>query len=100
MKRFVIFTAVSLVIAFILIFGVLTVRSAARSTAADRPRLYKSIEISAGDTLWEIAERYAPDFDMNVRDYLSELKQVNGITSDRIIAGRHLIVICADTAEN
>ena len=93
-------SAVLLIFAVLLLtVAVLTVRSSARSTEADRPRIYKSIEITSGDTLWEIAEKYAPAFDMNVRDYVSELKEVNGMASDSIIAGGHLIVICADAAE-
>ncbi len=95
MKRFMICTAAAVVIVMVLVIGLLTVKSSARSVNADRPRIYKSIMIESGDTLWEISERYAGDLDMDTREYLSELKQVNGLDYDRIIAGTHLIVISA-----
>ena len=99
MKRYTVFAVLLISAVLILTVAVLTVRSSARSTEADRPRIYKSIEIASGDTLWEIAEKYAPDFDMNIRDYVSALKEVNGMSNDRITAGGHLIVICAAPAE-
>ena len=94
MKRLLIYIAV-LAAAVLLISGAMTVRSSARSTEADLPRIYKSIVIETGDTLWDISERYARDFDMNTKEYLAELKRVNGLDSDRIIAGTYLVIICA-----
>ena len=99
MKKYTVLAVVLMSLVLLFTAGLLTVKSSARSTEADRPRLYKSIEVAPGDTLWNIAEEYAPEFDMNVRDYLSELKEVNGMNSDRIIAGGHLIVIFAASSE-
>ncbi len=54
---------------------------------------YKSVEISEGDTLWSIAEEYAPDLELNVFEYIECLKQMNRLDEDIIHAGRHLTVM-------
>lgn len=95
MKRSVMLMIAAMAVVMILASCLFLVKSSAHGSAQDRPRLYKSIEIAAGDTLWDISERYAEDLDMPVRDYVKELKRVNGMSSDRIIAGAKLIVICA-----
>lgn len=54
----------------------------------------KSILIESGDTLWSIAERFADKehYD-NCFEYIEEIKQINGLKSDRIQAGKHLMVV-------
>ncbi len=65
-----------------------------RKTASDS--YYKSIEIQAGDTLWEIAQEYrTADYD-SLHAYINELKAVNGLTSDEIQAGQYLTVIYSE----
>lgn len=65
-----------------------------RKAASDS--YYKSIEIQAGDTLWEIAEEYrTADYD-SLYDYINELKAVNGLPSDEIQAGQYLTVIYSE----
>lgn len=54
-------------------------------------KYYKSIEISAGDTLWKIAEDYA-DNGMSTKDYIQELKAMNHLTTDEIHEGQYLTV--------
>ena len=59
-------------------------------------KYYKSIEILAGDTLWEIAQEYrTADYD-SLHAYINELKAVNGLTSDEIQAGQYLTVIYSE----
>ena len=53
-------------------------------------KYYKCIEISKGDSLWDFAEKYAPDD--NVDKYISEVRHINNLTSDDIKVGYNLIV--------
>ncbi len=56
---------------------------------------YKSIEIQAGDSLWTIAEEYAPYTGMTTKEYVKKLKQMNDLKKDMIHAGCHLTVMYA-----
>ncbi len=78
-----------------MVFG--SIFSKAKNPAADIPqyKYYKSITIEQGDSLWSIAEEYCTDQD--TREYVSELKQLNSLTSETIYAGQHLLVAYYDT---
>ncbi len=53
---------------------------------------YVSIVIEQNDTLWGIADRYYCSEFGSVKNYVAEIKRCNGLTSDAIYAGRHIIV--------
>jgi len=56
-------------------------------------KYFKSIEVSAGDTLWSIAEaNMDEEHYSHPSDYVAEVKRMNALTSDRIVAGSYLIV--------
>ncbi|MDE7184550.1 MAG: LysM peptidoglycan-binding domain-containing protein [Lachnospiraceae bacterium] len=56
-------------------------------------KYYKSIEITNGDTLWSIANDYFDSaYYKNTREYVSEIKKVNNLTSDEIVAGSYIII--------
>ena len=57
---------------------------------------YKSIEIEKGDSLWSIAKQYNHE-SLNNHDYVKELKELNGLTSETIHAGQHLLITYYDT---
>lgn len=57
------------------------------------PTLYKSIEIQKGDSLWHIAEEYAPLVGLTVPEYINCLKQMNHLGEDTIHAGYYLTVM-------
>lgn len=54
---------------------------------------YKSIEIQSGDSLWTIAQEYAPCIGMTTKEYIKVLKQMNHLKKDIIHAGNHLTVM-------
>lgn len=56
--------------------------------------VYKSIRLEPGDTLWGIALEYKDSRHGTTRDYINEIMKLNGLTSDRIHAGRYLAVPC------
>lgn len=56
-------------------------------------KYYKSIEITKGDTLWSIArENMDKNHYKNVSEYVNEVKSMNAMKSDSIVAGSYLIV--------
>lgn len=56
-------------------------------------KYFKSVEIAKGDTLWSIAnDNIDYEHCKNTYEYVSEVKKMNSLTSDRIIAGSYIIV--------
>lgn len=56
-------------------------------------KYYKSIEISKGDTLWSIAnDNFDSAHYKDINEYVSEVKKLNSLTSDNIVAGNHVVV--------
>ena len=73
--------------------------SSAKNTEEDalQYKYYKSIVIEEGDSLWSIAKEYQPNEYVSTQDYINEIKQLNGLASETIHAGQHLLVIYYDT---
>ena len=55
-------------------------------------KYYKSIQISSGDTLWSIAQNNMDEHYSTAAQYVAEIKQMNSLSSDRIIAGNYLLI--------
>jgi LysM repeat protein len=83
-------------IAVLLLLILISVFSLTKTVTAqpcgERVKLVTSIEVKKGDTLWSIASTYISDEYDNVNDYIKEIKDSNGITSDEIHAGNFIIV--------
>lgn len=73
--------------------------SSAKNPATDikQYKYYKSITITQGDSLWSIAEEHCTDVYDDIHEYINELKELNGLTSETIHEGQHLIVAYYDT---
>ena len=85
---------VSFILTVTLIFTIIltnSLKTSANENRSSSERLYSSIMINDGDTLWSIAEEYKPA-DVSVKDYIKSLKSINGIASDNIQSGNHLII--------
>lgn len=52
---------------------------------------YRQVEIQADDTLWNIAEQYCSE-NVDIRDYISEVCEVNDISLNNIQAGDIIFV--------
>ena len=50
-------------------------------------RYYTTIEVEKGDTLWSVAKTYYHHSGLSVREYVYELKLINGMVSDELRAG-------------
>lgn len=54
---------------------------------------YQSIMIGSGESLWSIATKQTAHIpELNCKDYVSEIKTINGLTSDNIRYGDYLII--------
>lgn len=85
---------IALVAFFIASMSFFTAMVDAKSPEAAAPtthKYYTSVQIESGDSLWSIAECYCPE-DVEIRDYIKELKKMNGIKSDKIHTGNYLTV--------
>lgn len=56
-------------------------------------RLYKSVRIEKGDTLWTIANEFREGSSMTPEEYVTQLKQMNSLEEDTIHAGEYLTVV-------
>ena len=80
-----------------IVFG--SIFSAAKEDKAPEVqyKYYKSIVIEKGDSLWSIASDYCTDAYEDTNAYIDELKQLNGLQSETIHEGQHLVVAYFDT---
>lgn len=63
-------------------------------------KYYTSLKIQKGDTLWGIASEYAQSCGMTTTEYITELKNMNGLKEDVIHSGQHLtIMYCVPVSE-
>lgn len=67
------------------------------NSMTNKYKYYKSIELSYGDTLWDIAEEYMTNDYDSIYEYIDELKNINGLESDDIHESRYLTVAYYDT---
>ncbi|MBN2221222.1 MAG: LysM peptidoglycan-binding domain-containing protein [Vallitaleaceae bacterium] len=51
---------------------------------------YYSLEIEFSDTLWEISKEYNNSEFFSTKEYLNEIKRINGIVSNDIYAGQRI----------
>lgn len=79
-------------------FGFGSFFSSAHGSPEEEPvdyKYYKSIQISDGDSLWSIAERYMGSEYDSVADYIDELVEMNHISAaelDSLQEGDYLVV--------
>lgn len=57
-------------------------------------KYFTNVIVKDGESLWSIANEYMDEAHYSsIYEYVDELKQVNGLTSDKIYEGQSLIVI-------
>lgn len=72
------------IVLMVLMFVVLPVQSNCDYVA-------ETIRVHRGDTLFGYAEEYAPDMDS--REYIDRIKELNGMTSAAIYAGDEIVIL-------
>lgn len=55
------------------------------------PNTYSKVIVTSGDTLWRIADEYAPEHE-DIRHYLNDLMKLNKLKSSTIQAGDVLLL--------
>ncbi len=87
---------VSILSVFLIILFVLSFNSIAQATEEIPETTYKYFTyhtVDKGDTLWNLAEEYIDyNFYENIQDYVSEVKEINHMTDDTIIAGQTIVI--------
>lgn len=97
-RRRVAFIGGVVVLALVLVLLGTSVASA-KDIDDSKTKYYTSITIESGDTLWSISEKYMYDEYDSVEDYMKELMNINGLTSDKLYAGNNLVVVyCGDSS--
>lgn len=56
-------------------------------------RYYTSIQLQQGDNLWDIAGQYLEGSGYSKKEYVEELKRMNGLKSEKIHSGEYLTVV-------
>jgi len=90
-KRLIAISAI-LIISLIILSGTTFVAFAKASKQTKPVKEYISIQVQTGDSLWSIAEEYTKDYDINIEDYINEVKSVNSLKSESIHSGQFIIV--------
>ncbi len=99
MKHIIVLFLISFLGFQIIGFSLVSGRGKALEQAA-MERYYTSIEIQQGDSLWSIADKYCNNSGMTVKEYVKELKNINGLKEDIIHSGHYLTVMYSDLDQN
>ena len=93
-RRISIAVVVSLVISVfsIILFNNIIVKAQTDSDSEHYVKGYTCITINSEDTLWAIASNYADEHYSSIYEYIREVKDLNGLTSDKIHSGSKLII--------
>ena len=82
-----------LICAFIAIFAIILAVSGMFVQADERSTIiYESILIDNDDTLWNIAVEYCDTDKENINEYISNVKELNNLSSDKITYGNYLLI--------
>lgn len=82
------FLFAALIAIFVLSFSL---KTNAKENQEASTKLYASLMIEEGDSLWSIAEANKPD-DVSVHEYIKHIKKINQLSTDDIHAGNFLTI--------
>lgn len=93
MRRKFLAAAIMVMLGFGFCGGALMNSMAKEPAAAAAAVYYTSIEIGRGDSLWSIAQEYAPALGLSAGEYIDRLRQMNHLDGDTIHEGCYLTVM-------
>lgn len=82
--------AICLISIMLISFSLLTF--AKEDKTSNMPLSYKSIEITSGDTLWDIAEEYNYDPLQSTKEMMNEIISLNQLKNETIIEGQYILI--------
>ena len=92
-QRGILALAIIIIVAFgILLGSSINALASSEKNIASYNKYYVSIRVESGDTLWDIADEYVDGFNIDKTDYISEVCQINEISSDDIHDGDYIVV--------
>lgn len=92
-EKIILITIAALIaVCFSIIIGTNLVRAQDEIHTSQSEIFYGSIEITSGDTLWDIAKTYTEGTEISVSEYVDQLKTMNKISDETIYAGQHLTI--------
>ena len=80
-----------LVVAILCIFTIIGTLTGLNTVNSSSMKAYNLIQVESGDTLWDIATEYGPT-DMDVRQVVHEICDLNEISPDQLEAGQKIII--------
>ena len=61
------------------------------SAAGSDVRKYVTVQVKAGDTLWDLAQNYGPK-NVDCRRVVYEIQQINGVSANTLQAGQYISI--------
>lgn len=83
-------TAILLLVAVITVFSQALQWPAASATNESVSVNFNYVTVHAGDSLWALAEKYAPQADP--REWINQVAQINNLSSSGLVAGQQLAI--------
>ena len=77
---------------FLLVLFVLPERTAAAGNTVGGTYSITSVQIEEGDSLWSLATEYYTSEFSTVDAYITEIKRMNGLSSDTLYAGNYILI--------
>ena len=93
-KKRVLILAVIMVLLLLFTVFLVPERTAAAKNEPSGTYQILSVEVEEGDSLWTIASEYFTEDFGSIRSFISEIKRMNGLTSDTLYAEAYILVPC------
>lgn len=77
---------------FLVVLFVLPERTAAAGNATGGTYTITSVQIEEGDSLWRLASEYYTSEFASIEAYITEIKRMNGLSSDVLYAGNYILI--------
>ncbi len=77
---------------FLIVLFVLPERSAAAGNSTGGTYTITSVQIKEGDSLWSLASQYYTEEYSSLTEYITEIKRMNGLSSDVLFAGNYILL--------
>lgn len=81
-----------MVILFLVVLFVLPERTAAAGNTTGGTYTITSVQIEEGDSLWSLASEYYTVEFSSISNYITEIKRMNGLSSDTLYAGSYILI--------